>query len=49
MLNDNKFPMNIFFVLESGDIGFLVGGVMPVRKHNVVQGAYTKLGNRVEN
>ena len=37
------------FVLDSGDIGFFSGGVLPLRKHNVVQGVYTKRGDRIEN
>ena len=36
-------------VLDSGDIAYFPLGVFPVRKHNVVQGVYTKLGDRVEN
>ena len=43
------FPMNLVFALESGDIGFASGGLFPKRKHGVVQGVYTKLGNRIEN
>jgi penicillin amidase len=43
------FPLNLIFVLSNGDIGFTSTGVMPKRKHNVVQGVYTKRGSKIEN
>jgi len=39
----------MIIVLETGDIGFAPAGLLPIRKHNVVQGVYSKLGSRVEN
>ena len=35
-LEEVLFPMNMVFVLESGDIGFGSGGLFPKRKHGVV-------------
>jgi len=49
ILHRFKFPMNLIIVLETGDIGFAPAGLLPIRKHNVVQGVYSKLGSRVEN
>ena len=43
------FPLNLIFTLDNGDIGFTSTGVMPKRKHNVVQGVYTKRGSKIEN
>ena len=34
---------------ETQDIGYLTTGIFPKRKHNVVQGSYTKLGSKIEN
>jgi penicillin amidase len=50
-IRDNlQFPLNLIFVLEEpGDIGFISAGIFPKRKHNVVQGVYTKIGSKIEN
>ena len=45
-----QFPLNLVFSLEEpGDIGFISAGIFPKRKHNVVQGVYTKIGSKLEN
>ena len=41
--------MNFMFALDSGDIGFFATGLFPRRKHNIVQGVYSKRGDRIEN
>ena len=46
---DVLIPINMVFALNSGDIGFFSGGVLPLRKHNVAQGVYTKLGEKSHN
>jgi len=35
----------VVFALESGDIGYSCHVKFPIRKHNVIQGAYPKKGH----
>ena len=42
-------PINFLFALETGDIGYTINLKFPVRKHNVVHGAYPKKGHLIEN
>ena len=42
--------LNCVYVLETGDIMYFVGGgLIPSRKHNVIQGVYPKKGKVYDN
>jgi len=47
--NQPNSPINFVFALESGDIGYTISLKFPIRKHNVVQGAYPKKGDLSDN
>lgn len=44
-----RMVANIVFVTANNDIGYVTAGKFPIRKQNVGQGAYTKLGHLDDN
>ena len=44
-----RMVANIVFVTTNGDIGYVTAGKFPIRKYNVGQGAYTKIGHLDDN
>lgn len=50
MRKNYQAPLNNIFVIErTGEIGYVATGKFPIRKYNVAQGAYTKIGHMDEN
>jgi len=50
-VRDNiRLPFNLIFALkQSGDIGYVMLGSLPIRKHGISQGGYPKYGFMDEN